>query len=201
MSHEDHLHQETNILKIKEHTVMIAAQYALKCHHPQHPNHDLTTLPDPPRTIRKSALVKYRDCVNLLPPPTSRRSLSRGIKTIHTSIVTDSIDSYQYNSVLGTKPPKISAEEALLSRITSFKLAQLRSGWCSELNNYRARLDESIPDTCPDCGSTPHDVHHLFNCSQHPTTLTVEALWTHPKEVSTFLNILNEDQTQTTDDN
>ena len=42
MSHKDHLHQETNILRVKEHTVMLAAQYAYKCHHPLHPNFELT---------------------------------------------------------------------------------------------------------------------------------------------------------------
>ena len=107
LTHEDHLHQETNILRIKDHTVMIAAQYTLKCHHHAHPNYILTTLPDPPRSIRKSAITKYRDCINILSPPTTQRRLRRGIRTIHSSFVDQNINSYQNNRTLGRRPPKI----------------------------------------------------------------------------------------------
>ena len=100
MSSEDHLHQETKMIKVKEHTVMLAAQYTLKCHQQLHPNYDLSTLPDPPRNIRRTAITKYRDTINLLPPPTSRRNLKRGIKVIHTSVVIGSINDYQINQIV-----------------------------------------------------------------------------------------------------
>jgi len=43
-------------------------------------------------------------------------------------------------------------------------------------------------------GATPHysaahSVEHLFNCSAHPTQLTVQDLWDNPAEVADFLNL------------
>ena len=45
--------------------------------------------------------------------------------------------------------------------------------------------DENRPDECNhchNCGHSPHDTHHLFDCPSKPTTLTVESLWTAPTE-------------------
>lgn len=194
MESEDHLHQETSILLMKEHTVMLAAQYALKCFHPSHPNHDLTRQPTPPRQIRKTAIVKYTDCINHLPPPTSTRNLNRGTKIIHSTVVKETLDNYSINRVLHTCPPDINPAEKILPRMTRATLSQLRSGWCRLLNSYHSKIDKSIPNICPDCGVSPHDVEHLFNCSEHTTNLTTEDLWHRPLEVSQFLEIQNDDE-------
>ena len=193
MASEDHLHQETNILPIKEHTVLLAAQYALKCHQPSHPNYDLVYQPAPPRQIRKTAITKYKDCVNLLPPPTSTRRLRRGTKIIHTAVVNETNENLTDNRVLKARPPIINPEETSLARTTRSTLAQLRSGWCKKLKSYQAKIDEAIPDICPECGASPHDVEHLFNCPRHPTEFTTHDLWNHPVEVSEFLDINNPD--------
>jgi len=42
---------------------------------------------------------------------------------------------------------------------------------------------------CSECGVAPHSVQHLFNCSAHPTQLTVQYLWDNPAEVADFLNL------------
>lgn len=75
---QDYIRQETSILPIKEHPVMITAQYTLKCHHEPHPNHH-----HPSQNIRKTAL-EYRDCENLLSPPKSPHNLRRGLRRLHT---------------------------------------------------------------------------------------------------------------------
>lgn len=196
MSNVDHLHQETKVLPIKDHSKMLAVQYALKCHHPTHPNFELTRDPDPPRNIRKSALVKYRDCINHLPPPTSQRRLKRGTKLLHTSIVSGAIRNLEVNRVLRTRPPKINPEEKSLPRVTRSALAQLRSGWCNRLNSYKARIDPTEPDICPDCGNSPHDVKHLFNCPRNPTTLREIDLWKKPALVAEFLDLSNDDENE-----
>ncbi|KAI5718738.1 hypothetical protein M8J77_026074 [Diaphorina citri] len=53
-------------------------------------------------------------------------------------------------------------------------------GWCKLLQHYMARIDPSVPDRCPRCSGSPHDVHHLFNCPDLPTILDPTALWTNP---------------------
>lgn len=65
--------------------------------------------------------------------------------------------------------------------------------WCSLLNSYWAKFDETTPDQCPKCSGSPHDVRHLFDCPQHPTDLTTESLWTKPIEAADFLELNNED--------
>jgi len=173
---------------------MLAAQYTLKCHHPSHPNYELTRQPIPPRQIRKSATSRYKDGIQLLPRPTSTRRLNRGTKIIHSSVVTETIENYCENRVLRTRPPTINPDERTLPRTTHTALAQLRSGWCRRLSSYHAKIDETIPDVCPECGQSPHDVDHLFNCPEHPTDYTTEDLWTKPIVVSEFLQLKDEQE-------
>jgi len=52
-----------------------------------------------------------------------------------------------------------------------------------------ARITTGVSDVCPECGVAPHSVEHLFNCSDHPTQLTVQDLWDNPAEVADFLNL------------
>ena len=52
-----------------------------------------------------------------------------------------------------------------------------------------ARITTGVSDVCPECGVAPHSVEHLFNCSAHPTQLTVQDLWDNPAEVADFLNL------------
>jgi len=177
---------------------MLAVQYALKCHHPHHPNYELTEEPDPPRNIRKTAIEKYRESISHLPPPTSQRRLNYGTRFLHTAIVSGTIENLDRNRVLNTRPPRINQDEKTLPRKTRSSLAQLRSGWCHHLNSYKAKINPTEPDICPDCGSSPHDVKHLFNCPNHPTNLKEIDLWKKPVEVSQFLDITKDDVKKST---
>ncbi|KAI5707949.1 hypothetical protein M8J77_013260 [Diaphorina citri] len=114
-------------------------------------------------------------------------------KNIHTNIVNDAIEGYMSNRVLGTNVvPDIDSAEMSLPRSTRATLAQLRSGWCKLLQHYMARIDPSVPDRCPRCSGSPHDVHHLFNCPDLPTILDPTALWTNPVEVAQLLGLETE---------
>ena len=61
MTNIDDLHNEAHILPIKEHTHMLAKQYAITCYNPRHPCHSLTTRPLPHRPQMKPELFyKYK---------------------------------------------------------------------------------------------------------------------------------------------
>ena len=66
--------------------------------------------------------------------------------------------------------PAINISEKELTRKEHTTLAQLRSGHCRLLSSYKSRISKDVSlDVCADCGKTPHNVKHLFNCPAHPT--------------------------------
>ena len=58
-----------------------------------------------------------------------------------------------------------------LPRRIKTSLAQLRSGFSRKVNDYMSRLYPDISNNCPTCNATPHDVNHLFNCTDNPIEL------------------------------
>ena len=102
------------------------------------------------------------------------------LKAIHTDVVTKAFNSREPNRVLGDHPPPINTEETTLRRPQRSTLSQLRSGHCRLLSSYRNRLDRLVPASCPDCGSDPQDVQHLFDCREHPNALTPVDMWNKP---------------------
>ena len=83
------------------------------------------------------------------------------------------------NVVLDDHPQTINISEMELTRKERTTLAQLRSGHCRLLGSYKSRISKDVSlDVCTDCGKSPHDVEHLFNCPAHPTTMTASDLWT-----------------------
>ena len=99
------------------------------------------------------------------------------LKKVHTNEVKDALDNRDNNKVLDEPAPKLSKDELRLPRGTRRTLGQLRSGYSQFLQSYLHRLDESTPETCPQCNSETHTTGHLFRCSANPTTITPHALW------------------------
>ena len=195
MTSVDHLHQETNVLPLKQHAELLTKQYLASFHHPNHPgNADLHRPEDLTSRNKKQTVLKYKQEVQEVfdqpnPPTAIDKKIKKCNKVLHTKAVSQAINSYAPNRVLGTKPPKIHQEENQLSRKTRVKLAQHRSGFVPDLFSYKHRIDESIPDNCPNCNLTPHDVIHLFNCPMKPTELKPIDLWNKPKKTALFLDL------------
>jgi hypothetical protein len=183
MSPIPHLHCETEILPVKEHNTMLADQFYASCLDSNHPNHDLTTF-ERPRPMKNTLRSFSKDRVNRASTHFPQGPIRRIHQQIHTSTVQNTINNFPINSLLGTRPPRISKSEKKLPRISRTTLSQLRSGYCSALNSYRNRLDPLIPNNCPNCNRTPHDPHHLFICPSFPTTLKPVDLWTNPRLIS-----------------
>ncbi len=168
---------------------MLTKQFLAGCFRPQHPNHSLTTKEDAPRLIRKTTTSLRSEVDIHISQGELNGPYSEVIKGIHRDTVTSTIATFKPNIVLGGYPPPVAPEEKALPRTTRATLAQLRSGWCRMLNHYMSRLDGSISDACPDCGSSPHDTSHLFNCPAKPTLLTPRELWTRPVDAARFLGL------------
>ena len=90
---------------------------------------------------------------------------------MHTEAVGDSIRNRQPNRVLCGPAPDI-GDETELPRHHGTALAQLRSGHCSALAEYRFRVGQAASPTYLSCSRGPQTPEDVFNCPAHPTTLT-----------------------------
>ena len=187
----DHIHHETKVLPIQPHAMLLTKQFLLTNHLPGHPGQKHLDRPPPPRNMKKT-ILHYKDDIQQCLPVVDKPSHKAGLKHLHTTAVNRTIANYADNRVLKRKAPPLNTEEESLPRKVRTELSRLRSGFSRNLNDYRNRLDPTIPNTCPLCNNSPHDVTHLFNCPNNPTTFTPTDLWNKPKEVASFLQLNNE---------
>jgi hypothetical protein len=191
MTGVDHLHQETSVLPVKDHSVLLSAQYLASCRDSSHPCHQLTLEDPPPRTMKKTLNMHLKPLVDrastLNEPGASTVSIQ---KTIHSQVVDHALGSYAVNPVIDRRPPDINPEEKSLPRAVRSKLSQLRSGYSSMLHSYQNRLNSGIANSCPDCDQSPHDTVHLFNCPANPVQVNVEGLWLNPVQSAAELKLV-----------
>ena len=187
-----HLHQETNILPVKEHSDMLTNQFLLSMHRPVHPNHHLLHKTPMPRKMRKT-IINHRPHVEpyLRDGQPVEPNYKKRLKKIHDDAHRDCRNKYPVNKVLNSRPPAINIqEEKSLPRQTRSILAQLRSGYSTFLQSTISRFDTAKSIRCPDCNIEDHTTEHLFNCTFKTTILTPIDLWTQPKKSAEFIGIL-----------
>ena len=192
MSDQDHLHNETQILPVKEHSEMLSKQYMISMHQQHHPNRWQLTKPCSTRDIKKSLLHKHKKDIQVFVSPDQiidKKQCKQAQKAIHTSSVKDTINNFKASKVTNKPAPRISNDEKQLPRETRVKLAQLRSGYSTLLNSYMLRINKSDTDLCKTCNEVPETSMHLFNCKENPTELTADSLWNSPLEAATFLGL------------
>ena len=185
------LHQETRKLPVRQHSEMLSQQFAIACHLPQHPCHQLCHRPPDDRPKRRRSLIgRLRPNIQqyLAEEPLKNTSYKSAISSIHRDVVRTVIESS--SSKLHTdRPPPIATAEQTLPGKTRTILAQLRTGHSRILVQLMKRIDPTARNNCHDCGHSPHDTNHLFDCPSKQTTLSVESLSTAPAETAKQLNL------------
>ena len=191
MADQQHLHTETKILPIKEHLNLLCRQYLVSSLRQDHPCFQYVTSDSGARAGSRVPTLQSRflpDVHNLLvngvTPPNDYKQI---ISELHSSAVSSHLSNAPPNKILLSAPPEIDETESRLPRHYRTTLSQLRSGYCSRLNDYRHRINLATTDLCPECEEAPHTVQHLFGCQQHPTSLTPLDLWRRPVEVAALL--------------
>ena len=154
---------------------------------PENVNFSITTREPPKRMMKETLFTRYRSAVEPLMIAKDRRTT---LQAIHTMAVDQAVTSLGRN-VLDDRPPEINISETEITWKERTTLAQLRSGHCRLLVSYKSRISKDVSlDVCADCGKTPHDVKHLFNCPAHPTTVTPSELWNRPVDAIRELGYL-----------
>ena len=185
----DHLHTEAEMLKVREHSELLSAQYLGKCLEPEHVCHPITTRATHEIQMKRTLYTRHRNTVESMIIKNNRKAT---LQALHTDAVDKAIKSHERNVVLDGWPPPISSSERDLTRKERSTLAQLRSGYCRLLGSYKSRIkkDASL-NVCANCGTTPHDVKHLFVCPAHPTTMIPSDLWSRPTDAVRELSYLD----------
>ena len=190
MSSIDHLHPEAGMLKVKEHSELLSAHYLARCLEPGNVCHPITTRVTPERQMKETLYTRHRDSVGPMMVTNDRKAT---LQALHTDAVVKAVQCHERNVVPDGRPPLISSSEKELTRKERSTLAQLRSGYCRLLGSYKSRIKKDARlNVCADCGTTPHDVKHLFVCPAHPTTMIPSDLWIRPTDVVRELSYLRD---------
>ena len=124
MSCIDHLHAETNMLKVREHSELLSAQYLARYLEPENVNNSITTRDPPKRLVKETIFTRHRSAEEPMMIAKDRKAT---LQTIHTMAVNQAVTSLRRNVVLDDRPPVINISEKELTRKERTTLAQLTS--------------------------------------------------------------------------
>ena len=111
MASIDHLHQESLMLKVKDHSDMLSAQYLVNCLE-DYVCHGITTQEPRPRPMKEALHSRHHSTV-LARLGASRKEI---LQYLHKHAVDSDIQLLGNNRVLKERPPPISDEEKRLNR-------------------------------------------------------------------------------------
>ena len=155
------------MLKVREHSELLSAQYLARCLEPGNVCHSITTRETPKRQMKETLFTRHHNTVEPMMLANNRKAT---LQAIHSDAVNKALQGQKKNIVLDGLPHPINDPEKNLTRKEHVTLAQLRSGNYKLIGSYKSRIkkDASL-DVCADCGKTPHDVKHFFACPTHPS--------------------------------
>ena len=104
MSSIDHLHTEAEMLKVKEHSELLSAQYLARCLEPRNVCHLITTRAIPERQMKKTLYTRHRNTVEPMRVKKYRKA------ALHTAAVVKDVQCHERNMVLDGRPPPNSIE-------------------------------------------------------------------------------------------
>ena len=141
MSSVDHLHAETKMLKVKEYSRLLYAQYLARCLEPGNVCHSITTRETPKRRMKATLFTRHRNTVEAMMLADNRKAT---LQAIHTDAVNKAVKDQKKNIVLDDLPNPINNSEKDLTRTERATLAQLRSGYCKLLGSYKSRIKKDV---------------------------------------------------------
>ena len=128
MTSIDHLHEETKMLPVHDHLLLISSQYLTRAQ----PNcnnafHSIITSPSGIRKMKQTFQSPFLCCSASIERYSIPTDYGISIKSLHTSAVTISKSLLSHNRVLQTASLQIAPEEVNLSRSYRSTLSQLIS--------------------------------------------------------------------------
>ena len=81
MSSVDHLHAEAKMLKVREHSELLSAQYLARCLEPGNVCHSITTRETPKRRMKETLFTRHRNTVEPMMLADNRKEILHAIHT------------------------------------------------------------------------------------------------------------------------
>ena len=144
MSSVDHIHVEAKILKVREHSELLSAQYLARYLEPGNVCHSITTRETPNRQMKETLFTRHRNTVEPMMLADNRKAT---LQAIHTDAVNKAVKDQKKNIVLDGLPHPINNSEKDLTRKERATLSQLRSGYCKLLGSYKSRIKKNASPT------------------------------------------------------
>ena len=113
MSSIDHLHTEAEMLKVKEHSELLFAQYLARCLEPGNECHPITTRATPERQMKAMLYTRHRNTVEPMVVNNDRKAT---LQALHTATIVKAVQCHERNVVLDGRPPPINNSEKELTR-------------------------------------------------------------------------------------
>ena len=126
MSSVDHLRVEAKMMKVREHSELLSAQYLAICLEPGNVCHSITTREPPKRRMKETLFTRHRNTVEPMMLADNKKAT---LQAIHTDAVNKAVKDHKNNIVLDDLPHPINDSEKDLTRKERATLAQLRSGY------------------------------------------------------------------------
>ena len=96
------------MLKAREHSELLSAQYLARCLEPENACHSITTKAIPKRQMKDILYTRHR---NTGEPMVVEKHRKATIGALHTDAVTKAVKRHERNVVLDGRPPPISNSE------------------------------------------------------------------------------------------
>ena len=113
MSSADHLHVEAKMLKVREHSELLSAQYVARCLEPGNVCHSITTMDTPKRRMKEKLFTRHRNTVEPMMLANNRKAT---LQAIHSDAVNKAVKDRKNNIVLDSLPHPINDSENNLTR-------------------------------------------------------------------------------------
>ena len=137
MSSIDHLHIEAKMLKVREHSELLSAQYLARCLEPGNVCHSISTRETPKRRMKETLFTRHRNIVEPMMLANNRKAT---FQAIHSDAVNKAVKDQKNNIVLDGLQHPINDSEKDPTRKERATLTQLRSGYCKFLGSYKRRI-------------------------------------------------------------
>ena len=101
------------MLKVKEHSELLFAQYLARCLEPGNECHPITTRATPERQMKAMLYTRHRKTVEPMVVNNDRKAT---LQALHTAAVVKAVQCHERNVVLDGRPPPINNSEKELTR-------------------------------------------------------------------------------------